>query len=511
VTHIARFNRYEYAPVRPSAPGAVPATRFDSRSTWALIGALLALVGALALCLDRFHNGDFYLSLVSGRFVAHHGFMEQYPFATVAKGGTWLNQQWLSELAFFRISQVLGPTGLTILYAVLITAPLAILLWLCRRKGWAMLVAVTAFYFPGLLAVIHPRAAGFTVVIFSLLVALLAVAWSSRVGVRARGRPAWLAGAAIVVLFALWANLHGGFIAGLLLLGLVMIGLAIDRWRGIPGTLPLSWIAALGALLVLAAATVTIATPLGSAIWSYLLSFQNQAISLASTEWQSAFGDPLAILYLGLATTFAAWMWVRSPRPRRVTTLLVTAGFLLFAGYSVRNIVFVGPVLALQVAWTAPNRNPGPLRLPVALAGTAAATATLALAAILGPARDDPSLGLPVADYAIAHPPERGRIVTYAGVGSYINWRSPQTRVVLNGWLEHFTPQELRDNYGVLRNGAPDLRAALRRLKAGGVIAHVHSAIRALEAAGFVPVYSTPQGTYLLRPEAPKAPASSRP
>jgi MFS family permease len=306
-------------------------------------------------------------------------------------------------------------------------------------------------------------------------------------------------GVAIVALFALWANLHGGFIAGLLLLGLVTIGLAIDHWRGVPENLPPSRIAALGLLAVLAAVTVTVATPLGAAIWSYLLSFQNQAISIASTEWQSAFEDPLAILYLGLATVFAAWMWVSSPRPRRATTLLVTAGFLVFAGYSIRNIVFIGPVLALQVAWTAPNRSPGPMRLPVALAGSVAAAAALIWAALLGPARDDPTLGFPVADYAIAHPPKQGRIVTYAGVGSYINWRSPGTRVVLNGWLEHFTPQELRDNYGVLRAGAPDLRAALRRIHAGAVIAHVPSAIRALQANGFREVFSTPEGTYLMR------------
>jgi hypothetical protein len=488
--------------VSRSDPSSSLAGRVTPRSTWVLIAALIALVGALALCLDRFHNGDFYLSLVSGRFVAHHGFVDQYPFATVAKGGTWLNQQWLAELAFFRISQVLGPTGLTVLYAVLITAPLALLLWICRRKGWPMLIAVAAFYFPGLLAVIHPRAAGFTVVIFSLLVALIAVVWHGRSGSGPERRPRWWVGLAIMVLFALWANLHGGFIAGLLLLGLATVGFAIDHWRGIPGSLSPSRIATLGLVAVLAAITVTVSTPLGAAIWSYLLSFQNQAISLASTEWQSAFGDPLALLYLALATVFAAWMWVQSPRPRRATTLLVTAGFLVFAGYSIRNIVFIGPVLALQVAWTAPNRSPGPLRMPVAIAGSVAAAAALAWAAALGPPRDDPTLGFPVADYAIAHPPKHGRIVTYAGVGSYINWRSPETRVVLNGWLEHFTPQELRDNYGVLRNGAPDLRAALRRLRAGAVIAHVHSAIRALEAAGFKPVYSTPQGTYLVR--APK-------
>jgi hypothetical protein len=472
--------------------------RLTSRSTWALIGALIALVGALALCLDRFHNGDFYLSLNSGRFIAEHGFATHDPFATMSQGGTWLNQQWLSELAFFRISEVFGPTGLTILYAVLITAPLALLLWICRRKGWRMLVAVAAFYFPGVLAVVHPRAAGFTVLIFTLLVTLL-VGLLGRGNARSGRRHVWWAPLAILALFALWANLHGGFIAGFLLLGLATVGLAIDRWRGIPESVPLGRVAVLGGAAVLAAAIVTVATPLGAAIWDYLLSFQNQAISLASTEWESAFSSPLAVVYLSLAACFAAWMWVRSPQPRRATTLLVTAGFLVFAGYSVRNIIFIGPILALQVAWTAPNRGPTPLRGPVALFGAAAAAAALVWAVFLGPARDDPTLGFPVADYAIAHPPEKGRIVTYAGVGSYINWRSPHTRVVLNGWLEQYTPQELRDNYGVLRAWTSDLPGALRRIHAGAVITHVHSAIRELEAAGFRPEYSSPDGTYLVR------------
>ena len=166
-----------------------------------------------------------------------------------------------------------------------------------------------------------------------------------------------------------------------------------------------------------------------------------------------------------------------------------------------RNIVFIGPILALQVAWTAPNRRPdaaaGPGR---ACSGAAAAAAALVWAAFLGPARDDPTLGFPVADYAIAHPPKHGRIVTYAGVGSYINWRSPGTPVVLNGWLEQYTPQELRDNYGVLRAWTSDLPGALRRIHAGR--GDHPRALR--DPAGWRrrasrPEFTSADGTYLVR------------
>ena len=66
-----------------------------------------------------------------------------------------------------------GITGLTVLYALLLGAPLALLLWMCRRKGTMMLIALAALYGPGAWMVLHPRAAGFTVLAFSALVALI--------------------------------------------------------------------------------------------------------------------------------------------------------------------------------------------------------------------------------------------------------------------------------------------------------------------------------------------------
>jgi hypothetical protein len=470
-----------------------------STSTKLLIAALTLLVAALALAVDRVHNGDLYLNLLSGRFIVHHGLVSHDPFPTVAQGQPWLNQQWLSEVAFFRVGSALGLTALTVLYAGLVAMPLAVLLWLCRRKGPLVLIGITAIYFPGLLAVIHPRAAGFTVLAFSVLVALIVSAWRARPDSVVRRRRLWGAAVEILALFAIWANLHAGFVAGLLLIGLATAGLAVDRWRGLAGSVSAHRVAALGSVGVLAAAIITLGTPLGDQIWSYLLSFRNPAISLGTQEWRSAAQSPWAVVYLLVAAGFGAWLWLRSPAPRRITALVVTLGFLAFALISIRNIIFVAPALAFCAAWSAPDRTAGGrLGVPIAVVGSGAVGAALLWAAVLGPPGDDPPLGSPLVDYALAHPPAHGRIATYAGTGSYILWRSPHTAVVINGWLEHFSAQELRDNYRILRARA-NPTAAVERLNVGAVIAHVPWAIRALERHGFQARFATPEGTYLVR------------
>jgi hypothetical protein len=349
--------------------------------------------------------------------------------------------------------------------------------------------------------VIHPRAAGFTVLAFTLLVGLIFVAWRAKAGEDPDRRRMWVALVGIVGLFAVWANLHGGFVAGILLIGLVTAGLTVDRWRGLD-TVPLRRVAVLGLIGLLAVATVTLATPLGSAIWDYMLSFQElaSAISHASEEWHSVFQSPVATVYVSLAAAFAVFMWLRSPRPRRATGVLVAIGFVVFAALSLRNIIYIGPALAFQIAWSAPDRSMEMLRAPVAVAGTAAVAAVIVWATILGPPKAASHLGSPVIDYALEHPPENGRILTYAGTGSYMLWRSPDTPVVLNGWLEHFTRPQLADTYGVLRGWAADVPTSVNRLGAGAVIAHIPEAIRRLEAHGFVAEFRSAEGTYLVRP-----------
>src|ERR671937_2356461 len=110
--------------------------------TKALIVALALLTSALALCLNRDLNGDLYLLLFSGRYVAHHGPVGYDPFPTIEHGRQWLNQQWLSEVGFYGAERVVGTTGITVLYAVLLGLPLALLLATIRRKGTLALIAI---------------------------------------------------------------------------------------------------------------------------------------------------------------------------------------------------------------------------------------------------------------------------------------------------------------------------------------------------------------------------------
>jgi len=164
-----------------------------------------------------------------------------------------------------------------------------------------------------------------------------------------------------------------------------------------------------------------------------------------------------------------------------------------------RNLVFIGPALALQIAVSAPDRGVGVPRALVGLALAASACVVVVWVTTVGPARNEQPLGSTLVNYATEHPPSEGHIASYASVGSYMLWRSPRTPVELDGWLEHFSPAELRGTYAVLDGRTANLNRLVSRLKIGAVIADRRIAIRSLLSHGFVAKLTTPEGSYLVR------------
>jgi hypothetical protein len=71
--------------------------------------------------------------------------------------------------------------------------------------------------------------------------------------------------------------------------------------------------------------------------------------------------------------------------------------------------------------------------------------------------------------------------------------------VAIDGRLEHYTEGQLHDNYAIVRGTQADLRIPLDALDVTAAIVHVPRAIEILEAHGFVPELTAPDGTYLVR------------
>src|SRR5438093_1230994 len=130
------------------------------------------------------------------------------PYSYLTRGSPWINHEWLAEGIFAATYAVGGPPGLIALKAVLGLAVLALAFrHLCRRGvdvlGAGLLVSALALPMrPGLLTV-RPH-------IFTYLAFLLLLLWIERAE---RGPSRWRWG--LVPLFAVWANLHGGILAGL--------------------------------------------------------------------------------------------------------------------------------------------------------------------------------------------------------------------------------------------------------------------------------------------------------
>jgi MFS family permease len=347
--------------------------------------------------------------------------------------------------------------------------------------------------------VAHPRAAGFTVLGFTLVVVTIALAWlGQRQEPQSHIRLRW-AMPAVILGFALWANLHGGFVAGLALIGFATVGLALDHRLEMPVVTDRRRIGLLALTGLLAAATTLVATPLGGALLSYLMSFRNPAISLISTEWQPAFRSPLALAYIAVAAAFAALLWWRAGSARTWTPMLVTIAFVGLALLSLRNIIFIGPVVGLMIVSSVADRSN---RIPaglIALAVAASAVVAVTWVTAVGPARNEPLLSSRLVGYALRHPPSHGHIAAYAGIGSYMLWRSPSAPVELDGWLEHFSATELRDTYAVLDGRTADPTPFVRNLHIGAVIADRRVAIKALVAHGFTVAFRNRSGAYLVR------------
>ena len=338
------------------------------------VGLLFVVIGVLA-CFSPVQSDTWWLLRAGEEIWRGGGIPLTDTYSHTATGEYWPNHEWLTELVFFGLYRAGGLPLLTAACAALIMATW-LGSWRLMRGGFelrfllfggSVVTAATAW-------AVRPQA--FSMAAFMAVTALLV-----------SGRVAWLP-----VVFLAWANLHGA-----VALGLVAIAGAAAaefvRERRIPWRL-----AAAGALSALA----TLATPLGTRLWSFIPASMERSRINQLIEWQAPGADVMFWPFWALALALpvaAVWRWrtLDAPSARLVGIALAT---LPLGVQAMRNVpvflLVVVPALARLLASPAAASRPGSPRgervdLNRWLLGLGAAAGALVVA--IGWMAPAPSLG----------------------------------------------------------------------------------------------------------------------
>ena len=296
---------------------------------------LAAVLGAgIALCWFKVFNNDIFWHLRAGQEILQSGHIPRHNlFSSTFPDYPWLDGEWLFQVAVAWCYQSFGWLGIAVFKALavcLIGATIFFATLASEGGPWtAAALAVGALAVMRLRLTERPHLLSY--LFFSTMLWILTR--------RARGGRAavW----ALPPLFALWGNLHPELLVGLLCLGAVVTGEALDRHRaGAP-----LWARGdrLPAALLLSAAA-TLANPAGWRVLQFPLLHLDLGSLMDVTEFRSSFSYPVPLFWLTLGLVAI----VLALRPRKVTLAeaIPISGLALLAILYLRTI----PYFALAAA-----------------------------------------------------------------------------------------------------------------------------------------------------------------
>ena len=303
--------------------GAVPA--WLEREAFLIVLLAIYVVG-VTRSLPTQVASDTWMTLAYGREVAHHGLPNHDMLTVWAHGRTWVDQQWLGQLAYYGLFAVGGIRAVLAVNALALAAGAGLAVLAARRLGGSAR-AVTWLV---LLSFVVIAWSSWTVRVQSLVFVLfVGLLWLLAEDSRHPSRRVFYA----LPLLVLWANVHGTAFLGAGLIALRGASMLLERERRLRERLPT-------AALLLASPVLLLASPYGfSLVGYYHRLLLNPAFGHFVTEWApTRFGIATAPFFL--LALLAAWLAGRCVA--RLTrfeqgTLLITFVLALLA---VRSVVW---------------------------------------------------------------------------------------------------------------------------------------------------------------------------
>ncbi len=384
-------------------------------------------------------------------------------FTFTHMGEPWTYQAWLMEIWLYLVYHLGGAPLTLFVHAIVITSGYVILqtelLRLTHSARVASMVTMVAAVCSMPNWAVRPQSISFPFFNLTLL-ALLRYQ-------RQEGRSLWW----LPLIFLIWANAHGGFVFGLVLLGCFTVSKLWDAyWNA--GALP-SRKMIVPILLAIGATAINPVGPLGIA--SYVLRFvRHPATRLLNLEFgpPSLASAPGALIIAGIGA-LGVILISRGYRPSVFESLTLFI-FAFLAMWAVRNapwFAFVAaPVAAkaLKPASHVPRVHKPRYMLNALILAFLIGVSMISLpwlrARIPIPHRD-PSLiarytPVDAADYICDHVPANARLFNEISYGSYLIWRCPRMPVFMDTRFELYSFKEWQD-YLAISTGRYDWQQLL--------------------------------------------------
>lgn len=406
--------------------------RFSLADVWV---ASVFVVPAIALLQSKLSMLDLAYHVRAGNLMlAAHHVLRTDPFS-FASNGNWLDQQWLAQVVLATASRVRGWLALEILRVALGGAVPVAVYAACRardahRKRAAVIAIVAAILsLPGL--ALRPQLFG--LVLFALVQLIL---------LERDRRPTLLA--LLPPLFVVWANVHGTFPLGILLIFIALVEQLERRSRIRP----------LGIVLVVSV-LATGATPWGFGVWRYLVEIStNPRITSWVQEWQPSTlrSLPGAEFFVSVAAVVA--VLARSRTPLRWSSILTLVLFFVLGVWSIRGIYWWAVVAAPVVASILPGRDTAATEQRSLANGGLVLGMLLLLLALLIPWTLRPTsllLDAPseMSDRLLAVVEPGDRVLTAQRWGSWFEYRLPGHSIFVDSRIELYPDNVWRDYFSV--------------------------------------------------------------
>ncbi len=444
-------------PTTTAQDRAAPTTKYFPQ-----IFSAYVLVYVVFFCSRPLTDPDFWFHLKTGEFILkNHIIPKTDVFSFTNFGKPWVAHEWLSGTIFYAVYSPLGFGFLIALFAIIA----ALAFWLVFRRlethpfvnGFALLLSVWV-----VVPTVGVRPRVFTLLLTAIYVALLLDFVHKDKG----GRRIWL----LIPLMALWANLHAGFLIGLVLIGLIMVGSLLDGW--VDGVRFVNLYPRLRtlALILLSCLVVVMLNPHGARIYTFPFEiFSSPVQQELVSDWLSPdFHEPglMPLLILMLATIV---MFALSPKRPKPSELLLFAATLYATLKSSRHMAIfalvAGPLLAqYSQYWLVSTKFGEPFnREPsIKVNGLAIVTALVLLAPLAAfavklkttlsnPVQQD-VVGIPVnAVNELKAKQITGNTFIDPNIwGDYLIWAAPSNPVYIDGRIDMYGDQFVREYLDVI-------------------------------------------------------------